>query len=355
MGQQVHQQLGQHGDDAEAAHRPRPRASTARFHPMVRSRDDDARARPAAVQITGDQRRTSPAKPRSLLAGSCASMTNTASAAVSTTAHAHSPRVTRAVGQPGAQRQREQQGGNQDGLHQQQRARSRAPAPGRRSRRRPPRCLPTTAAVRSNVRNITELTPCSWGTSIVARWRTTMPIAEEHRGEHGQQHHQTMAYQSDRAPFGPRPPHRTRTTYAVAADRPARGRFSRWFRTRPSGHRQQMNLRRLVLLVGAVALIVGVIGLLVPVSVPGPDNGSIGCGNGLVAGSVGRAGGGQQQLPPTCRYSDEDHPAQRLRRPVPIGGVRPAGVDHSGGRRWPGGDRRVVLRRGPRAGSVRTP
>ena len=36
------------------------------------------------------------------------------------------------------------------------------------------------------------------------------------------------------------------------------------------------------MLVGAAALIVGVIGLLVPVSVPGPDNGSIGCGNGLV-------------------------------------------------------------------------
>ena len=43
-----------------------------------------------------------------------------------------------------------------------------------------------------------------------------------------------------------------------------------------------MKLRRLVLLVGAVALIVGVIALLVPVSVPGPDSGSIGCGNGLV-------------------------------------------------------------------------
>jgi hypothetical protein len=43
-----------------------------------------------------------------------------------------------------------------------------------------------------------------------------------------------------------------------------------------------MNLRRLILLVGAVALIAGVIGLLVPVSVPGPDNGSIGCGSGLV-------------------------------------------------------------------------
>lgn len=43
-----------------------------------------------------------------------------------------------------------------------------------------------------------------------------------------------------------------------------------------------MNLRRLILLVGAVALAIGVIGLLLPVSVPGPDNASIGCGNGLV-------------------------------------------------------------------------
>jgi hypothetical protein len=43
-----------------------------------------------------------------------------------------------------------------------------------------------------------------------------------------------------------------------------------------------MNLRRLILLVGAIALIAGIIGLLVPVSVPGPDNGSIGCGNGIV-------------------------------------------------------------------------
>jgi hypothetical protein len=44
-----------------------------------------------------------------------------------------------------------------------------------------------------------------------------------------------------------------------------------------------MNLQRLVLLAGAVALIIGVIGLLVGVSVPGPDNGSIGCGNGVAA------------------------------------------------------------------------
>jgi hypothetical protein len=44
-----------------------------------------------------------------------------------------------------------------------------------------------------------------------------------------------------------------------------------------------MNLRPLVLLVGAVALIAGVVGLLAPVSVPGPDGGSLGCGTGLVA------------------------------------------------------------------------
>jgi hypothetical protein len=52
-----------------------------------------------------------------------------------------------------------------------------------------------------------------------------------------------------------------------------------------SGINQHMNLRRLILLVGAVALVVGVVGLLVPVSVPGPDNGSIGCGNGLAQDS----------------------------------------------------------------------
>jgi hypothetical protein len=43
-----------------------------------------------------------------------------------------------------------------------------------------------------------------------------------------------------------------------------------------------MTMRWLILLVGAVVLVVGVIGLLVPVSVPGPDNGSIGCGNAVV-------------------------------------------------------------------------
>jgi hypothetical protein len=44
-----------------------------------------------------------------------------------------------------------------------------------------------------------------------------------------------------------------------------------------------MNVRRLILLVGAIALIAGVIALLVPVSVPGPDGQSIGCGNGIAA------------------------------------------------------------------------
>jgi len=48
-----------------------------------------------------------------------------------------------------------------------------------------------------------------------------------------------------------------------------------------------MNLRRLVLLVGAVVLIVGVIGLLMPVSITGPDSQSVGCGNGIAADTSG--------------------------------------------------------------------
>jgi hypothetical protein len=49
-----------------------------------------------------------------------------------------------------------------------------------------------------------------------------------------------------------------------------------------AGIEHDMNVRRLILLVGAVVLLVGVVGLLMPVKVPGPDNSSIGCGNGLV-------------------------------------------------------------------------
>lgn len=49
------------------------------------------------------------------------------------------------------------------------------------------------------------------------------------------------------------------------------------------GINQHMNLRRMILLLGAVALVAGVIGLLVPVSIAGPDNSSIGCGNGFAA------------------------------------------------------------------------
>ena len=43
-----------------------------------------------------------------------------------------------------------------------------------------------------------------------------------------------------------------------------------------------MNLRRLVLLAGAVLVIAGVIALLIPVSVSGPD-GKIGCGNAIAS------------------------------------------------------------------------
>lgn len=43
-----------------------------------------------------------------------------------------------------------------------------------------------------------------------------------------------------------------------------------------------MNSRRLIMLAGVAVLLVGVIALLMPVSVPGPDA-SIGCGNGIAA------------------------------------------------------------------------
>lgn len=44
-----------------------------------------------------------------------------------------------------------------------------------------------------------------------------------------------------------------------------------------------MTVRRLALVVGAVILVVGIIGLLVPVSVSDANGGSIGCGNALVS------------------------------------------------------------------------
>jgi hypothetical protein len=44
-----------------------------------------------------------------------------------------------------------------------------------------------------------------------------------------------------------------------------------------------VNVRRLILLVGAIVVIAGVVGLLMPVSIPGPDGQSIGCGNAVAA------------------------------------------------------------------------
>ena len=43
-----------------------------------------------------------------------------------------------------------------------------------------------------------------------------------------------------------------------------------------------MTMRRLILLAGAVVLIAGLIGLLVPVSASG-ENGSVGCGNAIAS------------------------------------------------------------------------
>lgn len=44
-----------------------------------------------------------------------------------------------------------------------------------------------------------------------------------------------------------------------------------------------MTIRRLVMLAGAILLIAGVVGLLVPVSVSGSNGETIGCGNGIAS------------------------------------------------------------------------
>jgi hypothetical protein len=44
-----------------------------------------------------------------------------------------------------------------------------------------------------------------------------------------------------------------------------------------------MTVRRFVLVLGAVALVVGIIGLLVPVSVSDSNGGSLGCGNAVIS------------------------------------------------------------------------
>lgn len=48
-----------------------------------------------------------------------------------------------------------------------------------------------------------------------------------------------------------------------------------------------MTTRRLALVVGAIILVVGVIGLLIPVSVSDSDGRNVGCGNALVADKSG--------------------------------------------------------------------
>jgi hypothetical protein len=44
-----------------------------------------------------------------------------------------------------------------------------------------------------------------------------------------------------------------------------------------------VSVRRLIVVVGAVLLLAGVIGLLIPVAVPDGNGGSIGCGNALAS------------------------------------------------------------------------
>jgi hypothetical protein len=49
------------------------------------------------------------------------------------------------------------------------------------------------------------------------------------------------------------------------------------------GKERGMTVRRFVLVLGAVALVVGIIGLLMPVSVSNGNAGSLGCGNAAIS------------------------------------------------------------------------
>jgi hypothetical protein len=51
----------------------------------------------------------------------------------------------------------------------------------------------------------------------------------------------------------------------------------------PKKGKGAVTLRRLVLVIGAVVLVVGIIGLLVPVSVSDGSGGSLGCGNAAIS------------------------------------------------------------------------
>lgn len=54
-------------------------------------------------------------------------------------------------------------------------------------------------------------------------------------------------------------------------------------RKTPQAKEHGVTVRRLVLVVGAVILLVGIIGLLVPVSVSDGNGGNLGCGNALAS------------------------------------------------------------------------
>jgi hypothetical protein len=55
------------------------------------------------------------------------------------------------------------------------------------------------------------------------------------------------------------------------------------FMKKVQGKERGMTVRRFVLVLGAVALVVGIIGLLVPVSVSNGNGGNLGCGNAAIS------------------------------------------------------------------------
>ncbi len=107
-----------------------------------------------------------------------------------------------------------------------------------------------------------------------------------------------------------------------------------------------MNLRRLVLLAGAVVLVVGVIGLLMPVSIIGPDNQSIGCGNAIAADDSA-AREADNSNPVNLPILNEIIPHTDYVAQCASAVSAAAHVVHSGGDHRPGGDRRWIRRRRP--------
>jgi len=166
--------------------------------------------------------------------------TNTASAASDNPQPNHSPAGERRLGQSGAHRQRgnnrQTQGWaapTQRAVCERQQLEDKRPATAARLP------LPPTAVGGSNVKeHHRELTPCSWGTSMVGALTHPMPM-QGYRGEDASSTVRPWPTKASRS-FEATGHHTEQGTTHQLTPTPAVG-FSTRFRTEPSGHTQQRN------------------------------------------------------------------------------------------------------------------